>query len=113
MSLPITWDDVVAIAPELSTTGDATRTSILAGVHLQVVTDTWGDLDAQGAAYLAAHLATLTKLRGKGPVTAEAEDRLSRSYADLTKFGPLGLTAYGVEYERLLYLLPTALGAVF
>jgi len=110
----IIWANVVAIAPELATTSSATQTAILGAVGRQVGPKRWGARQPDGQAYLAAHLATLARLRGSGMVTQEAVDRLSRSY-----FLPnwlkssLGLTAYGMEYKRLIRLLPTVLGAVF
>ncbi len=116
MSWPITWGDVTAIAPEAAAAAAGTQAAILAQVGAEVDTDedTWGaTLAPIGAAYLAAHLYTLSKSKGKGPVTSESEGALSRSYADLTKLGALGLSIYGIEYLRLTRTLQTTIGAVF
>lgn len=104
---------VVDLAPELSTgTAAGTQNQILIAVDLQVPTDgDWGDLRDQGACYLAAHLATLAKSRGRGPLASQTVGPLSRSYGGLLQFGELGLTSYGVEYQRLMRLLASVLGA--
>lgn len=112
--MAITWTDVTAIAPELSTAALATQTAVLASVELQVNDDAWDDLASTGKAYLAAHLATLAA-RGAsgaaGPVTSESVGQLSRSYAaPATPSSSLGLTSYGQEYLRLTRILPSVLG---
>ncbi len=116
-----TWDylganggAVIDVAPELATAAAGQQRSILDMVDRQVADpEIWGSYLDDGAVYLAAHLATLSKAKGKGPVTAEAVGQVSRSYASLLQFGRLGLTSYGVEYERLVRLTPAALGEVF
>lgn len=112
--MAITWPDVVAIAPELAATDPTAQTAILAIVSRQVADpDAWGSYFDDAAKYLAAHYGTLSRSRGKGPISDESVGQLSRSYAPLLQFGMLGQTAYGVEYQRLSRLTPAALGAVF
>lgn len=111
--MAIGWNDVEGIAPELSVTPTAVQASILVVVGLQINAEVWGALADVGAAYLAAHLATLARLRGGGQVTQESVDRLSRSYANPQWLhSGLGDTAYGREYSRLIHLLPATIGMV-
>ena len=108
----ITWTDVIAIAAELSSTPVPTQTAILAMVGVQVGAKNWMGLQKFGQQYLAAHLGTLSRKRGEGPTSEKSAGGLSESYQSLLQFGNLGLSAYGVEYERLLYMTPAALGMV-
>ncbi len=116
-----TWDylganagAVIDVAAELATLTAGQQRSILDMVDRQVADpEIWGSYLDDGARYLAAHLGAVSKLKGKGPVTAEAVGSVSRSYASLLQFGPLGTTAYGVEYERLVRLTGASLGEVF
>lgn len=110
MSTPltiITWQDVVNVSPEMVRTPLPAQTEILIAVGLQVPVNQWGKLQAQGQAYLAAHLGTLARRRGDGPTTSKSAGGLSQSFASLTALGALGMTSYGVEYQRLIRLLPT------
>lgn len=111
--MSIAWSDVVNIAPELSTTPVGTQTAILGIVSRQVANaDVWGDLQDNASAYLAAHLATLTRRLGNGPTASEGVGPLNRSYQSLLQFGLLGQTAYGAEYLRLARLTTAVLGSV-
>lgn len=106
----ITWSDVVAIAPELSSVGASTQAAILADVYTEVVVDNWySEARANRAAkYLAAHLATLTvgARGGAGPVQSRSVGQVSESFAVSVAEGSNNLdsTAYGKEYRRLLRL---------
>ena len=117
MAQIFTWQDVCDVAPELAAVTDVgSQTALLneAQAQLSPAIDNWGALYRQGVLYLTAHLATLALRRGSGPVTAESVGQLSRSYANLVNLhGYYGTTAYGVEFMRLVKLLPTALGACF
>jgi hypothetical protein len=111
--MAITWQDVVDIAPELSTIATGTQTKILAMVGRQVANvDNWGELIDDASAYLAAHLATLTQKLGNGPTASEGVGPLNRSYVSLLQFGMLGQTSYGIEYLRLARMTPAVLGSV-
>lgn len=104
---------VVDLAPELSTTPAAAQVTILGSVLRQMDAESWGDLYDDGQRALAAHIATVAKSRGKGPLTNEALGSASRGYASmLASSGLLGTTMYGLEYRRLARLTPAALGAV-
>ena len=106
--MAITWDDVVAIAPELASVLDTQQTAFLNAVNLQVSDDTWYEEADEGRKYLAAHLATISRKRGQGPTTAQSAGQISQSFANMMQFGALGTTSYGLEYQRLLRLLPDA-----
>lgn len=110
--MAITWTDVTNIAPELSTIAAATQTAILATVAAQVPSSQWGDAQNDGQAWLAAHIATLTKRRGDGPLASRGVGPLSQSYQSMLSFGMLGATGYGLEYRRQLMLLPTVRGGL-
>lgn len=113
MALP-TWTDVIAIAPELTVTDPTSQDAFLGYAIGQCNATAWGALLNNGIVYLCAHMATLARLRGAGMVTFEQVGEMSREYAKpLWLKSSLGLTVYGIEYYRLIRLLPTALGAVF
>ena len=104
----IVWTDVTDLAPELSTIPLGGQTAILALVNDYLDPDTWGGEDApklhSGRCYLAAHLATLGKRKGKsGSVSSEAAGGLSRSYAmpAMLSTSTLQLTSYGAMYILL------------
>jgi hypothetical protein len=112
--MALTWDDVVAVAPELSATPEESQTALLGYATAQVEPTVWGDLTNNGIVYLAAHLATLARLRGGGMVTSERVGALARTYqTSKAGDGALELTSYGAEYRRLLKLLAVAVGAVY
>ena len=109
----ITWGDVEAIAPELSSVANATQSAILAIVGRQVAAEQWGDLVDDGQKYLAAHIGTLSRRSGAGPVTGEQLGQMSRQYASTFLLKSLlGQTSYGLEYLRMIRLLPTSIGVV-
>lgn len=96
-------------ATELSTVATATQNAVLTTVGLQVSEDAWDTLYDIGCAYLAAHLGSVGRRRGAaGSVMSESVGSVSRSYANSVAQGSaqLGSTSYGVEYERLIGLLP-------
>lgn len=109
----IAWTDVEALAPELTSVGVPAQTMYLAmaNTFLNV-----GMLDGEDGPrvklariYLAAHFATLDRLRGNaiaGPVVSESRGGLSRSYANLTQMslasGLFGQTTYGQNYATLV-----------
>jgi hypothetical protein len=108
----ITWADVVAIAPELSTVATASQNAILAMADRQIDEESWSDLADDGRKLLAAHLATLL-LNNRGLVTQETLGPLSRSYALPPGIvGSFAMSSYGTEYRRLIGLLPSSLGFV-
>lgn len=118
--MSITWSDVTAIAPELTSTAvpTATQTVLLAIVDRQIDDSVWLDLADDGRRYLAAHLGTLYSSDGSagGEVTSESLGPMSRSYSTSSTSesgaGSLGTTKYGVFYLHLLRLLPSHIGFV-
>lgn len=109
----IGWPDVTAHAPELSSIALNAQTDYLA------MANTWVDVNAfdgedgpktkMARIWVAAHFATLDKLRGTaiaGPVLSESRGGLSRSYANLTQMsmaaGLFGQTTYGQNYATLV-----------
>jgi hypothetical protein len=107
--MTISWPNVTAIAPELSAAPAEMQLALLAMVNRRCPAVIWGTEDDTGRTYLAAHLATLGLRRGAGgPVTSQGAGPVNQSYGLLMKVGPLSTTAYGQEYERLLYTLPLA-----
>lgn len=115
--MSIAWTDVQAIAPELTDTAvpTATQLVLLQIVDLQVDDDAWLDLADVGRRYLAAHLGSIYA-GGSGVggyVTSETLGPMSRSYGLPTGVtGALATTKYGIEYQRLIELLPCSLGYV-
>ena len=105
---------VASVGAALAAVAADAQRAILAMVARMMNATEWEDLLDDGSRYLAAHLATLSGSRGKGPVTAEAVGSLSRSYASLAALGgSLWQTSYGAEFYRMQRLLPAALGAVY
>lgn len=112
----ISWPDVVAIAPELSATDPQQQTALLAIVERWVNPTTWGILADDGSRYLAAHLATIGRLRGTGAVTNEVVGQLSRAYLSPKGLEGvrawLGQSSYGAVFYGMLAALPTSVGTV-
>lgn len=111
--MSIRWYDVTAIAPELESLNSSSQTQILALVDRQINDTIWGHLADDGRRFLAAHYGTLAQRKGSGFVTSETVGQLSRAYAAPTWLqSSLGLTTYGLEYRRLVRLLPCTIGLV-
>ncbi len=115
--MSIVWSQVQEIAPELTDTTVPlpTQAILLQIVDLQLEDEAWGDLADIGRRYLAAHLGSLYASGGSagGYVTSESLGPMSRSYGLPTGVqGALATTKYGIEYQRLIQLLPCSLGFV-
>lgn len=98
---------VLDVAPELATGSpviapEAQSTLLALAEQLVASLDIWGTLLDDGRRYLAAHLAELSRLRGRGPITAESVGPLSRSYATLMGTRSLQLTPAGRMYLDLI-----------
>lgn len=114
----IVWNDVLALAPELSTVTAGAQTDILAHVNTALAVDVWGgEAGAStrlGRIYLAAHFGTISLQGGTGaagPVVSESAGELSRSYAWSVQQGgtdSLESTAYGKLYKAMVQRLPKA-----
>lgn len=111
MAPPLTWPDVAALWPDVAAAATATQTAIIAVVATEMDEDVWGDLFLVGRRHLAAHMAQLAAMDGRGPVTAEAIGPASQGFASLaTGENALLLTPAGREWLRLSRGLPTAIG---
>lgn len=99
--MAITWQDVINIAPEMSTTPTGMQNAILNIVANQVDYSVWNEFGDAGSAYLAAHLVAISG--DEGMVTQESLGAMARSYAlPPGIMGSLALSTYGAEYKRLL-----------
>lgn len=94
----VTWDDVIAVAPQLANTPLAAQTAILAQVAAQLAPAIWGTRLAVGQVYLAAHLGTIRGAPGYPSETVGAHKR------DVS--GDITSTSYGREYRRQVRMLP-------
>jgi hypothetical protein len=116
MATIITWNDVLAIAPSLATgVSSGAQTIILAAVGKQVGSGQWDTLQTEGQLALAAHMGILVKRSAGvvGPVISETVGPVTRTYALLSSaLGSLGSTSWGMEYQRLMQLLPSCRGLV-
>lgn len=118
----ITWTDVVAVAPKLATgVPNASQTVFLAYANERVVATEFGGENSEtftlARAYLAAHLAAMMQqgaVGQSGPVTAESEGGVSRSYAFVQLSHPsiLSSTNYGKMFLTLLGQSPAQAGFV-
>lgn len=111
----ITWDDVVALAPELAALLDPARTDILALANSYWHEDSVGGEGSQRLRmlriYLAAHFGTFALAAAggpgapAGPVVGESADGLSVQYA--SPFNQPGFDPLwdGTSYGRLIRLL--------
>jgi len=103
--------EVVALAPQLSTVGATEQALLLDIADTFVGPDYFADQSDAAALYMAAHLATMTLLKGKGAITSEAVGALSRGYSTVQGItGDLGLTSYGAVFRRLQLATGAGLG---
>lgn len=109
----IAWSDVTARAPELAAVSAEAQTDYITMandfVNVNMFDGEDGPRTKSARIYVAAHFATLDRLRGNpiaGPVIAESRGGLSRSYANLTQMslasGLFGQTTYGQNYATLV-----------
>lgn len=105
-AITITWDDVVALAPELSAISAAGQTQVLAQVALQVSVTKWGSLERANAAavWLARHVASVSGKGGAGALTGVTVGKISQQFAQPLSLLALNTTRYGMEYMRLARL---------
>lgn len=114
----ITWADVTARAPELSTLDPVVQAAILADVTVLLSVDAFGDKYTMAACALAAHLGTLSKNKGQGPsgpITSESTGRVSRSYASApqkARDDDYSATTYGLRYLSIVATLPGRWGVL-
>lgn len=110
MANPITWDDVVALASEMTDVETDAQNLILDYVNSTLNESMFLPAALKLARiYLAAHLGT-TPLSGggstvTGPVLSEEVGGIKRTYADVSAAiasGSLSDTTYGVTYQFLV-----------
>jgi hypothetical protein len=108
---PITWADVVAIAPELAALSLTAQEMILAYVNTVLAVDLLdgesGPKTRLARVLLAAHLGTLFSRGAQGSVGPVVEESLgpqSKKYANLVSevSGDLGATPYGMAYRAVI-----------
>lgn len=108
MAYTLTWSDVTALAPELSTLPTSQQDLALEQAKQEVHGGTWGsDAKAKtGARYLAAHLGTMLKTKGSAPLQSVSAGGVSKTFAMSVASDASALlsTSYGREYQRLLKL---------
>lgn len=104
MAITLVWNDVVALAPELSTVPSGQQTVILAQVVDEISEDKWGGSARAkiGGQYLAAHLASriANGAGGSGHLQSVTVGSVSKTYG-VGKGLALETTRYGTEYARL------------
>lgn len=104
--MPITWPDVVVIAPELATLPGPTQLAILDAVAILTNCDTFEEKCDIAQKYLAAHLGTIHAAAARGrilPVTASKVGDVSRGYALPVNWRKTTeTTSYGLMYEFIL-----------
>ncbi len=107
----ITWADVVAVAPELSTVASDAQDMIIAYVNDDVSPAAFGGETSPklklARVYLAAHEGTLASQSGAGPagpVTSETDGTIARSYAagSTDNASHWNSTSYGRSYVALV-----------
>lgn len=118
--MAITWADVVNIAPEqASITSTGVQNALLAVVEAQIEPSVWTEfadgMDDIARAWLAAHYGALWLRNGDqaGALASQTLGPMSESYVlPPGVMGALATTKYGIEYQRLVQLLPSSLGFV-
>ncbi len=104
----VTWTNVTAIAPELSTVAAGTQTALLAYVNATLDEVKLRSHFTAAASYLLAHMATVGGwgAGGKaGPVTSHAVGDVSEQFAWFSPAGSdenLGQTPYGRMYRWIV-----------
>lgn len=105
--LVITWENVLDLAPELSSLSKAQQLLVLEEVIREVKVAKWGDQATAliGGRYLAAHKGTIAKNRsgGQGTLQSVSIGSVSKTYAQSMAQGVsvLESTTYGKEFVRL------------
>lgn len=113
--MPITWAQVVLVAPSLATMSIDQQTLFL-GWATSLNATVWGAKLEQASILVVAHYATLFAKGGQGPggpISSESVGRVSRSYAVPPASDAFwDRTNYGSAYKALLRTLPARVGFV-
>lgn len=107
--MAITWADVEAIAPSLSTVPVGAQAILIA--YVEETVDEGAFVGATSyllaKAYLAAHYGSLTLSAGTGrAVSSESAGGISRSYVVPALTGDVGSTEYGRAFQSLVRASP-------
>jgi len=112
----ITWDDVLLVAPALSTLSVAQQNLFLSMAETTLNATELGDKYDMACTYFCAHMGTVTKNGANGPggpISAESTGRVSRSYAvPATSDDFWSTTMYGRTYQMILNSLLARVGFV-
>jgi len=102
--MTIEWNDVIDIAPELSTVSTASQTALITDAYVLLNVGTCGERLDMCAKYLCAHQATLNARRGQGgTITGQSVGQVSRQFsANPTVYLDLESTSYGRTLQRLI-----------
>lgn len=102
-----TFDNVVDIAPELSSADEDRVARFIAMAERWLSEDFYGDLYDDAVAYLTAHLLTLSGRTGvSGSVTSSKVGDLSRTYGAAVDSTDLDATTYGQTLKMLRAKIP-------
>jgi hypothetical protein len=111
--MPVTRADILARCPELTGIPDGAQwDAAIADATMQTDLDVWGNRQAQGIIFLAAHgLAVNYPGLVKGPLQSVAVGGVSKTMAVFTRaasIDDLTSTKFGLRYLALVNALPTA-----
>lgn len=123
MANPITWDQVVEFAAELSTVTAGAQAAILAHVNDALAVEKFDGEDGPkthlARIYLAAHFGALSKPNASGtttgPMVSSSAGGLTRTFANTLAVGGSGTwsqTRYGQLYAALLKTTISRIGFV-
>ena len=98
----INRQDVIAIAPELSSVDSNLMNVLVEHIGPRVSDAAWGTEAKYAACLLVAHAATLSLRGDRGALTSETVGEISRTYGAIGGNKSLRQTSYGVQYEELL-----------
>lgn len=105
--MAVTKDDVLLLAPELSSVTDDNRwDAVINDAYLQLNPDVFEEKTDLAAKLLVAHMLTISRWAetGRGQIEDESVGQVRRRYA-VSKggegAGQFGSTPYGLEFRRL------------
>jgi len=109
-----TWNDVLAIAPDLASVPLTTQQVVLAYANRTVTECIWGDDAVLGCSYLAAHMGAKSLAEyGAGDISSESVGDVSAAYSAVAldaAASDLHSTKWGRIYLTLAKALPGARG---
>lgn len=103
--MSITITNILDIAPELSTASPSQIAAAIANADIFVNPTTWAEKTDIAKAYYAAHLLTLTRMRGTTGLGSEKVGDLQRAYMRPMALTALGLSSYGIQLDWMMRTL--------